>query len=203
MYPNWLPYPRYIIKSFLLILEAGVAMAIGQVAMVLMAIPLVFGGGLGIVEAIAALWFLLWVFIAPIWIFAQCDRLLWHKPKHWDRLGWLPHNRSIGEGIFAYFALLVGFGIPGLIVAIVSGDRYVSPRLTDEQLTPLAIVVITIMSYLYHLGGFIFRWQQATFKPKPKAKPHRPTSKVKPTLSKPMTDIDREIEELKRKMEGK
>lgn len=202
-YPPWLPYPRYILKSFLLILEAGLAIAIGQVAIGLIALPLVLGGGLGIVEAIALLWVLLWVLIAPIYIFALVDRLIWHRPKAGEKLGWIPSNRNCGEGIFAYCALIVGFGIPGIIAAIATGD--LSPKLTDEQTTALAIVAITIMSYLYQWGGTLWRWQQTTFKPKPKPKPARrqPTSKVRPVLSKPMTEIDRELEQMKRELREK
>lgn len=97
-------------------------------------------------------------------------------------------------------AIFIAFGFPALFAD--------DPRLTDEQATALTIFVFIFIAYLYHWGGCLWRWGQTHFKPKSKVKP-KPArqstfqARAKPMLSKPMTDIDRELEELKRKLEGK
>lgn len=164
-YPDWLPYRRYILKSFLLILETALAATIGEFFGSLMIIPLVFGGGPGISELLTVFGSLFSVILMPVYIFAQCDRLIWHRPKRWGNLGWLPHKRSWGEGIFAYFTFIFAVGIPVVIMEAVSD---ISQGLTDRQAITLAIAFFTIASYLYHLGGFVWRWKQSRAKPKPK-----------------------------------
>ncbi|MEA5418539.1 hypothetical protein VB712_04820 [Spirulina sp. CCNP1310] len=156
-YP-WLPRPRYIIKSLLLIPEAALAATIGEFFGSLMIIPLVFGGGPGISELLAVFGSLFSVVLVPIYVFAQGDRLIWHRPKRWGNLGWLPHKRSWGEGIFAYFTLMIAVGIPIVSMEIV-GDT--SQEFTGGQAIIFAIAFFAIASYLYHLGGFVWRWKQS------------------------------------------
>ncbi|TVQ57386.1 MAG: hypothetical protein EA366_08630 [Spirulina sp. DLM2.Bin59] len=218
-YPDWLPYPRYWLKTLLIFVQVNLAFLAGSFAFTVTSLPAFLTSAADDTGEVFGRWLFFWVIAVPIYVFAQCDRVTWHRPKNWEGLAWLPAWRSWFEGIFAYLTIAISIATPSVMIALGSSNLRYRYEPTEDEIAAVMAIAFILSAYIYHVRGLIWRWwlsETARLRPTPKVnrtktktqrkpapKSHRPTSKAKLMLSKPMTDIDREIEELKRKLEGK
>lgn len=227
-YPAWFPFPVCWLRSFLILLEAQLAALVVMVAFLITSLPAALTSMA--YESVFVFWMIFWGVVPPVYLFAQCDRLIWHRPQSpRSALAWLPSWKSWLEGMFAYGGLAIAALVPALIYSLSQDYRYYGyyRRPTPEDLAWMGAIAFILLAYIYHLR-FLFnrqlgnevtdlrtRWARGDARyqrrfsggKKPRPNPPRPkaqTPKPKPKPVKPpATDLDAELEKLRRKMEGK
>lgn len=227
-YPVWFPFPVCWLRALLVMVEAQLVALVVMVAFIVTSLPAALTSMAS--DDVFLFWLVVWGVVSPVYWFAQCDRLIWHRPKSpRSGLAWLPGWKSWLEGVFAYGGLAIAALVPVVIYALGQNYSYYGyyRRPTPEDLTWMGAIAFILLSYIYHLrllfnrqlGGEVAdlreRWArgEARFqrrfsggkKPRPnppRAKAQTPKPKPKP-VKPPASDIDAELENLRRKMQGK
>lgn len=225
-YPVWFPVPQAWLRALILFLSLIPCVLLWRTFAPILEIPERLAArrspvALELAWDIFFWWLLILGILAPIVINVVIDRCIWSKPKPSQRfLRWFPRLISWLEGAYAWLGFLLSFVVVAVVDMVLTDDwRYVD---FEERAKVLMGIVFILCAYWFQLRHRFVgevtdlrsRWAkgearyQRRFTGKkaqsnpPRAKAQSPKPKPKP-VKPPASDLDAELEKLRRKMEGK
>lgn len=122
-YPVWFPFPICWLRSLLVMIELKFAVLFGMLSFLITSLPAALTSMAH--DSLFVFWMFVWAVVAPIYLFAQCDRFIWHRPKPpRNFFSWLPGWKSWIEGVFAYGGVLLAAAPPILLYSLAQDPYY-------------------------------------------------------------------------------